>query len=197
MRAVVIALVAVSLIPACELDGQQTASSSNRLRARISYHNTFYQIEGESHAVCFALYEDSSYRLLKTAALTGTGLAGRLSNSQQRELDRALEKLDFQTQRGGLVLEGLEAFRAEVLRQGRVVQYDWVDPDHARPFPRPVEEIIDWLEGFQPRNAVPFEWRELSDWSVCPPPSVEDLQPSVARLGNEAETTSAGAGRRK
>jgi hypothetical protein len=197
MRPVLIAISTVYLLSAFQLYGQQSEPSSPKaVEARLAYRNTFYEPRGVAHAMCFAAYEDGSYRLSKMTDLGRTALAGALSQAQRAELDRALEKLDFRSLGGGLVLEGLEAFRAEVRRKGQLREYDWVNPDHARPLPKPAAEIVDWLEHFQALDAVPFEWRELSDLSVCPPATVKDIQPAIARLSADEPAASKARGQK-
>lgn len=198
MRSIALALLTVFLFSDFELGAERSEPSSpSRVQTRLSYHNTFPSEPGAgAHDICFALYDDGSYRLLKIGALGKTALAGTLSQAQATELERALEKLNFQSKGGGLVRQGLEAFRAEVRRQGRRVEYDWVDPDHIRPFPASAEEIIAWLEQFEPRDGVPFRWQELSNWSVCPPATLEAVQPAVAGLSKDQPVSSAGGGPR-
>ena len=54
----------------------------------------------------------------------------------------------------------------------------WLNADGESPFPASVSKLVDWLQGFQPKDAKSFEYAEYPE--VCPAGGLRLLQPSVA-----------------
>jgi hypothetical protein len=174
-------------------------SEHNPLVARISYRSTFVENlgDGRSPQICFAVYEDGYYRLTKIEldpVLFGPAplspvrtVQGRLSEAQLKHLVSMVGELNGKSSDGGLVLEGSESFTAEVVNEDKGMHYMWIDPDHLRPFPNSVVNLVRWLQAFKAPYAVPLTLHELSDQPVCPPASEKPLRPTLAELGGAAD----------
>jgi hypothetical protein len=55
---------------------------------------------------------------------------------------------------------------------------EWLNADDADPFPASVGKVVNWLQGFRPKDAIEFSYAEFPD--VCPSGGVRLVQPSVA-----------------
>jgi hypothetical protein len=62
------------------------------------------------------------------------------------------------------------------------MHYMWIDPDHKRPFPDSAISIVNWLQSFKASGASPLTLRELSETTICPPPSEKPAQPVIASV---------------
>jgi hypothetical protein len=155
---------------------QSVDHSPGSLLARLSHSGAFV-----SPQVCFALYRDGYYRVLRMTRDGTESLQGTLPQDELIRLRTMLNNLDFQSGGGGIVRQASESLIVEVVREGEAVDYVWVDPDHKRPFPPSAISLVKWLQGFQAQGASPLATRELSDQPICPAGS-EIPVPVIASL---------------
>lgn len=163
--------------------------------ARLSYTSTYFHVVNENEEkylprVCFELYRDGQYRIVRTATKgapprlgpRAENRAGKLSQDQFETISKMLMQLDFSSSPGGVIRKGSESFVAEVPNGAEERRLLWVDPDHQRPFPDSVAKVIGWLRSFNSEEAVPFNVPELSTDPVCPRFSQTPVQPASWRL---------------
>ncbi len=162
------------------------------LLARLSYSRT--GMEGPSPNICFAVYSDGYYRMIRrSTAFVRHGddglevLEGTLSQDQLVRLGTLLKGLDFQNREVATIHKSSESLTAEVVREGKMVPSVWVDPDHERPFPDSAVRVINWLEDFKAQGAAPLTLRELSDQSICPAASEKTLHPVIVSVDGMSE----------
>jgi hypothetical protein len=180
MRSGMLAVVASSLLfSGAGLAQMKNRASEAQLVTRIAYRSTYgadWREQG-SPQVCFALYRDRYYRLSKLTENGIEAFQGTISKRQFFEIAEMLKHL-VQKRENGIILQGSESLIVDFT--GKSDRYTWVDADHQNPFPKPVANIVDWLQGFKTRGAAPFTLRELSDEPICPPASEKPLQPTIA-----------------
>ena len=166
---------------------QMKVPDRDELLARISFNVGYPPIDHlATHdgypQSCFAVYSDGYYQVLRLTKLGPESLQGKLSESQFSDFNAMLKKLDFESHEGGMVRQNAERFTAEVITDGKAVHYEWMNPDHERPFPSSAARIIEWLQKFNPEDASPLVLRELSQHPVCPPASEKNVRPITASV---------------
>ena len=172
-------LVASIMAPA-----QSDKQRSDDLLARVSYQSTYApsRSDWKSSRVCFALYRNGRYQLVKAAAEKTEVLQGTLSQDELRSISRMLRSLDPEKSSKGVVIENhSESFVALLGRKDGTESYIWTDPDRRRPFPKVTLRIVNWLQNFKAQNASPLPSNEMAEFSICPPASVTPV-PAVASL---------------
>jgi hypothetical protein len=117
------------------------------------------------------------------------------TRDQFAQLTHILSTLDAQGPNGGFVQQGSESLIAEIIHDGESKHYLWMNPDHQRPFPGSILNLISWLQSFKPVGAAPLTLRELSSDPICPRSSFQPLQPVSASLFGVALMTPCAAAR--
>lgn len=167
------------LLAAVTASAQLKKNADDGILARLSYGNTMMEYSGaaQPRRVCFAVYDSGLYRLWRPDA-TNLGphdpdpahviFQGSLTTEQMRQLGAMLKNLNLNSQGDGFIQQGAESFLAELVDAGRDERFNWVNPDHRRPFPPAITRIVAWMRDFRPHNAAKVTLRDLSDISVCP-----------------------------
>ena len=167
------------LLAAVTASAQVKRNADDGILARLSYSNTMMEYSGAAQVrrVCFAVYDSGFYRLWRPDA-TNLGLdvpdpvhvifQGALTKEQIRQLGAMLKNLNLNSHGDGFIQQGAESFLAELVNAGRPERFNWVNPDHRRPFPPAITRVVDWMQDFQPYDAVKVTLRDLSEISVCP-----------------------------
>lgn len=157
--------------------------------ARLSYTSRYFRGHGNGEkylpSVCFELYPDGHYRIVRTrrkGSPTHLGpvpenRAGKLSEDQFDTISKMLTQLDFSSSPGAVVIrKGSESFEAEIPNGAEERRLLWIDPDHQRPFPESAVKVIGWLAEFQnSEDATPFDVPQRTTDPVCPRPSQTPL----------------------
>lgn len=92
-----------------------------------------------------------------------------MPKEQLAGLDQVLDKIDFQSQGGGVqYLQGAESLVVEIVRHRETKRYFWINPEHRNPLPKSATKLVDWLESFQAPGATPFSYHEPTDIRICP-----------------------------
>lgn len=174
-----IVLLYAAVLPNC-LSTQNSAPGKQNFVARISYQNS-YSTDGSnprlSPRICFELYNDGRYRMSRMMGGTDEALGGKLSQDQVELFMKTLKRIDFASNKGGVIRKGSESFAAEIANGGETDRYIWVDPDHQQPFPQSAIKVIDLLREFSPAGASKLTVPELSTDPICPILSDKPLQP--------------------
>ncbi len=159
-----------------EQDSKSPKQRISDVVTRIAYRST-YGVEGQHlRQACFALYRNGHYQLLRiTRNGTRESYEGYLDQNQMIPFASMLKNIDFGRSRGGTVLRDSEVFMADIANDDKIVRHAWLDPDRRRPLPESAVKIVNWLQNFQPQDALPFAPRELIDQSVCPAGRWEEL----------------------
>jgi hypothetical protein len=165
------------------------------LMARLSYDNSGAVQNENVHHVCIAVSHDGEYRIVRSLE---NGRSQRLNGTMAKEeLDQLSKLLESSQLRklsgdhGGLVRQQAERFaaeiplgdrsRAEVTPEGfeqKAWRLQWLNGDDENPFPASVSKVVDWIQGFQPKDGKSFDYADYPD--VCPAGGLRFLQPSVA-----------------
>jgi hypothetical protein len=188
----IIAMLAVlTFLNAPPATAQSKDHAPDDLLARLSYNSTYFWdvSEDRSPQICFALYGDGYFRILKRSSRVQDGtesLQGTLPPDQVTRFRTLLKNLDSQTG-VGTIHKASESLTAEVMRDGKIVHFLWIDPDHERPFPDSVARVVNWLQDFAPQGSSPLTLRELSDQPICPSASEKPLHPVVASIQGLSE----------
>jgi hypothetical protein len=165
---------------------QSKEPDSDSLLARVSYNIGFPGIDWRTQEgypqSCIAVYRDGYYQVSRLTEDGIENLQGTLSQPQLFYFGKMLKNLDFESRGGGIVRQGAQRFTAEVVREGKAIRYEWMNPDRERPFPSSAARIIEWLRQFKAEGASPFVLRELSEHPVCPPASEKPLRPVIASV---------------
>jgi hypothetical protein len=166
------------------------------LMARLSYDNSGVVQHGNLRHVCIAISRDGEYRIVRSLPLIPTErLHGKMPKEEFSQLAKLLGASEFRNlsgDHGSLILQESERFAAEIPLgdRGREAgarewpeheaawHLQWLNADGESPFPASVSKLVDWLQGFQPKDAKSFEYAEYPD--VCPAGGLRLLQPSVA-----------------
>lgn len=180
----------ICVLSLCVIFQASSASQTNSLQkpeqgavlARLSYTST-YVVNGNdqksSPRICFELYRDGQYRIVRATTKGNENRAGKLSQDQFETMSKMLTQLDSNSSPEGVIRKGSESFVAEVAngaeQEKRLL---WVDPDHQRPFPESVAKIIGWLRNFNSEDALPLNVPELSTDPICPRISQTPLEPA-------------------
>ena len=148
---------------------------------RLSYSNNWpHAGEKYSPKICFSVWPDGHYRILRMNDLHQTQLLGGvLPAGQLAQLRSLLDTREFRAlygTRGGLLRQGAENFIAEVPRENGVQRLVWMIPDGESKYSEPVADIIGWLQDFQPKGAEVLLRTDFPD--VCP--RVSGVQPVIA-----------------
>ncbi len=176
-------IAALALLTPAAAPAQEKEHGPDSLLARLSYHSTYMtdSIGQQSPRICFALYRSGHYEISRLTKGATQTLQGTLSQDQLASVSGMLKNLDSEkSSRGGLIQQGSESLTAEVVRGGETMHYVWIDPDHKRPFPDSALSIVNWLQSFKALGASPLTLRELRGATICPPPSLEPVQPVIA-----------------
>jgi hypothetical protein len=190
-------LAAILLAASASIAQEATPSADAALMARLSYNISGVAVElGNVRHVCIAVSRDGDYRIVRTLDYGRTQrLHGKMPKEEVRELNKLLEAADLRNlsgNGGGLIRQEAEIFAAEIAVGGRwhddghgtkwlepeSWRLRWLNADGEAPFPSPVAKVVDWLKGFEPKNAKRFENTELSD--VCPSVGLSLVQPSIS-----------------
>ncbi|MFZ0297190.1 MAG: hypothetical protein WAM13_02455 [Candidatus Sulfotelmatobacter sp.] len=183
-------LVALALLNA-PAPAQSKEHTPDDLLARLSYNSTYVWdvSENRSPQICFALYRDGYFRISRRSRRVQDGtesLQGTLPQDQLARVQTLLKNLNSQTG-VGTIYKASESLTAEVMRDGKIVHFLWIDPDHERPFPDSVARVVDWLQDFAPQGSSPLTLRELSDQPICPSASEKPLHPVMASAQGMSE----------
>ena len=160
--------------------------------ARLSYTSRYFRVNTNEEKylprVCFELYRDGHYRIVRTRSKGGPrhlgpeeeNRAGKLSQDRFETISKMLMQLDFSSSPGEVVIrKGSESFEAEIPNGAEERRLLWVDPDHQRPFPESAAKVIGWLVEFQnSEDATPFNVPQITTDPVCPRISQTPLQPA-------------------
>jgi hypothetical protein len=184
-------LAALAFLNAAAAPAQSKEHSPDDLVARLSYSSTYVWDVSDDHSpqICFALYGDGYFRISRRSrqAQDGTeSLQGTLSSDQLTRFRMLLKNLDVQAG-VGTIHTASESLTAEIMRNGKIVHFLWIDPDHERPFPDSVARVVNWLQDFAPQGSSPLTLRELSDQPICPSASEKPLHPVVASVQGISE----------
>jgi hypothetical protein len=170
-------------------------SPDSDLMARLFYDNSGPVQPGNVHHVCIAVSRDGEYRIVRSFDDGHTQrLHGKMPKEEFGQLSKLLRAPEFRNLSGshaGMVRQEAETFLAEIplADQSHVdgarewPEHDawrlqWLNGDGENPFPASVSKLVDWLQGFQPKDGQTFESSEYPD--VCPRVGLRFLQPSVA-----------------
>jgi hypothetical protein len=187
-----LALVLASIMAPAQPDKQ----GADNLMARVSYQSVYTMSWSDQKAarICFALFRDGRYQLLKLSRGTREVLEGRLSQDELDSISTTLNSLDPEkSNKGGVIEKGSELLVAQLVRKGGTEYYAWINPDHQRPFPRAALRLVNWLQDFKPRDAAKLSLHEVSDFSICPPPSATPVP--AAEIGTGAASSCGATGR--
>lgn len=186
-------LVASIMAPA-----QSDKRRSEDLLARVSYQSTYTpsRSDWKSSRVCFALYRNGRYQLVKVATEKTEVLQGTLSRDELRSISRMLRNLDPEKSSKGVIIENhSESFVALLVRGDGTASYIWTDPDRRRPFPTATLRIVNWLQNFRAQGASPLLSNEMAEFSICPPASVTPVPAVASLMGMYAGSTCGRNGR--
>jgi hypothetical protein len=177
-------VVAVPLVFSATANPQSNPHHPDALVARLSYqstHGTDWREQQDSPRICFALYTSGHYRMMRLGENGMQTVQGNLSGDDFATLGTMLRDLPSDANRGGeIVRQGSESFRIEILRGGGSTEFEWINPDHEHPFPRPAMQVVRWLQQFRDPDAVTLTLRELSEQQICPAASTKPVEPVVA-----------------
>jgi len=188
------------LIASGSLAQERFRTPDPNLMVRLSYDNSgVEQLHNPVH-VCIAVSEDGEYRLIQSLGPTSTQdvpaarYHGKMSKEelhQLTELIQSEELRDLSGSHGGLIRQTAESFAAEIpfgdrsrdadyseSLEERSWRLQWVNGDGENPFYGPALKLVDWLKGFQPKNAKGFEYSDYPE--VCPVIGFRRLRPSVS-----------------
>ena len=177
--------VMAALILFCSTGLAQEKSGVNTPVARLSYSNWYVRdwSEQQSSRICFALYDNGYYQLVKlTKDGSEEGLHGTMSPSQVSRLRKLVNAFDSNAAGAGGVLEGSESLTVDLINDRGTRRYQWVDRDHQNPLPATAVRIVHWLQVFRAEGAEQLTLRELGEQSICPPGSLKPLVPTIAHL---------------
>jgi len=181
-KAVLIAIFATLITAPSFAQNNGTNDENSALVALLSYNSTWFvgADQKKSPRICFAVFKDGSYRMLRTTADGKVQrVQGIIEPEELRQIEVLLETPGFRAlagQRGGgIVRSGSETFMAEVPRDVGIQRVHWMNPDREHPFPQAAAEVVDWLQSFEPKHAEKLVDTEFPD--VCP-----QLGPSVGQL---------------
>lgn len=190
-------LAALAFLNAPAAPAQSKEHTPDDLLARLSYNSTYVWdvSQDRSPQICFALYRDGYFRISRKSRQVPDGtesLQGTLPPDQLTRFRTLLKNLDVQTG-VGTIHKASESLTAEVMRNGKIVHFLWIDPDHERPFPDSVARVVNWLQDFSPQGSSPLTLRELSDQPICPSASEKPLHPVMASVQGMSEVPLCGA----
>jgi len=189
-------ITAVILLVASSSIAQGLRRSDPDLMARLSYNKSGVLQQGDVRHVCIAISRDGEYRIVRSLVLIPTErLHGKMPKEEFTQLSKLLGASEFRNlsgDHGGMILRESESFAAEIPLGDRghedrgrewpeheaAWRLQWLNADGESPFPASVSKLVDWLQGFQPKDAKSFEYAEYPD--VCPAVGLRLLQPSVA-----------------
>ena len=173
-------IAALTVLYSSVAPAQSKEHSPDGLLARLSYHSTYgvdWREQQHSPRICFALYRSGHYGISRVTKDGTESLQGTLPQDELLRVGRMLKSLDSETNAGGIIRQGSESLRAEIVREGETIHFVWIDPDHERPFPDSAMRIVNWLQSFRALGASPLTLRELSEEPICPPASEKRVQP--------------------
>jgi hypothetical protein len=184
-------LAALAFLSAPAAPAQSKEHTPDDLIARLSYNSTYVWdvSEDRSPQICFAVYRDGYFRISRRSRQVQDGtesLQGTLPPDQLTRFRTLLKNLDSQTG-VGTIHKASESLTAEVMREGKIVHFLWIDPDHERPFPDSVARVVNWLQDFAPQGSSPLTLRELNDQPICPSASEKPLHPVMASVEGMSE----------
>jgi hypothetical protein len=189
-------VVAILLVASVSIAQEAMPSADSAFMARFSYDNSGFAQPGSMMHVCFAVYTDGDYRIVRSFDDGHTQrLRGNMPKEEFRQLSDLLEAADFRNLSGngrpGVVLKEAETFAVEIgvgrwhddghdtkWLEPESRRLQWLNADGETPFPSPVSKVVDWLKRFEPKNAKRFEKTEFS--GVCPSAGPRLLQPSIS-----------------
>jgi hypothetical protein len=187
---------AILLVASCSIAQERYRSPDPDLMARLSYDDSGVVRQGNVRHVCVAVSRDGDYRIVRSLDDGQTQrLHGKMPKEEFRQLTKLLGAAEFRNlsgDHGGLIRQDAESFAAEIpLRDGwhqdgagnwlehEAWRLQWLNPDGESPFPAAVSKLVDWLQGFQPKDGKSFEYADYPD--VCPARGgLRLLQPDVA-----------------
>lgn len=162
--------------------GPSLQQQRSDMLARFSYRSSMVLQEQGYRQLCISVSREGDYRISRLMTDGETQrLRGKILDEQFQQLKKLLATSEFRALsggHGGLVRQGAESFGAEISRKKRVQWMQWLNADGENPFPDSVANVINWLEGFEPKNGESFKYAEFPD--VCPSRGLSLLQPSVA-----------------
>jgi hypothetical protein len=169
-------------------EARMVKPTQNSVVSRFSYTST-YGVDGNREhylpRMCFEVYRDGRYRIARTTTKNvPENRAGVLSQAQLDIISRMLTKLDSSNSSGSIVRKGSESFVAEISNgTDETTRFVWIDPDHERPFPESVVNIVNWLQSFKAESSTVLNIPELSTEPICPRMADRSMQP-VSLLQN-------------
>jgi hypothetical protein len=189
-------MAAILLVASSSIAQERYLFPDPDLMARLSYHiSGFVRLESVRD-VCIAVSRDGEYRIVRvTGGVQTERLHGKMPKAEFDQLSKLLGATEFRNlseSHGGLILQESESFAAEIPLEDRgredgargwpeheaAWRLQWLNADGESPFPASVSKLVDWLQGFQPKDAKSFEYAEYQN--VCPTGGLRLLQPSVA-----------------
>jgi hypothetical protein len=189
-------IAAIVLVASVAIAQEATPSADAALMGRLSYDNSGFVQPGSVMHVCFAVYKDGGYRIVRSFNDGHTQrLHGNMPKEEFRQLSNLLAAAEFRNlsgNGGGLVRQEAETFAAEIALEGRwhddghgtkwlepeSWRLQWLNPDGETPFPTPIAKVLGWLKRFEPKNAKRFENTEFLD--VCPSGGLRLVQPWIS-----------------
>ena len=197
MRQRTVFAIAVFLAASVVSFAQERAQSPDPdILVRISYASSYAQI-------CASISQDGNFRILSLRdSLTNPSLLkGKMGEDQLLHLKKTLAGLEARPllpNHSNLIRDHAERFAAEISKiefppkfklldapttrpttpPGSPHRVEWLNPDDQNPFPAPIAKLIDWMQGFQSKNAKPSDSSEF--WTICPSVGLSYVQPSIA-----------------
>lgn len=176
---------------------QENQSADPTLLVRVSYASS-YGVQ-----ICASISQDGDFRILslRDSLTNPVLLKGKMGDYQLLRLKRTLaglERRPLLPSRADIIRDHAERFAAEISRiefppkfklldapasrpatpPGSPHRVQWLNPDNQNPFPAPIANLIDWMRGFQSKDA------DLADnsasFQVCPSVGLSYVQPSIA-----------------
>lgn len=102
-----------------------------------------------------------------TELFQGIMLASELEKFEKLIANSEFVKITASAPKWNSLQKGAEDFVAEVPRENGVQHVVMRNSDGEDPFPRSVQEIINWLQQFKTENAEPLDVSK-NKWDVCP-----------------------------
>ena len=156
----------------CQATQQRVLAQEEQQKvlAHISYRTTYVTKITDDYAprICFELYTSGRYRISRHKKGVTENLGGTLSITELNDIVKMLQNLDFESTESAVVRKGSELLIADVIRDGVLKRYSWLDPDRERPFPESANTIINWLQDFKAQGASPVIIRGMDTDPVCP-----------------------------
>jgi len=162
---------------------------------RVSFTSLILGDSGSYRQICFSFDRTGRYELRRVTMKVSTErtqgsavydkvvsgpphtelVRGFMFASESEKLEKLLADSDFlkfttSTPKMTALQRGAEDFVAEVPREKGVQRVVMRDADGENPFPRSVQEIVNWLQDFKAENAKPLDVSA----DICPRDALSD-----------------------